>query len=127
MEQYSLFMRVARILISWTASRTVVAWSITMVSHVTKSYAGLARPMVFWTRSARVSGVVSTCADGQRFESLNQWTLNVDLKRQIHIFVDKYLRSTMGYRWKDQQLAYYQLSPPTSSPAIWACGTLPSN
>ena len=33
--------------------------------HVKKSYNGLAWPMVLWTRSARVSGVVGTCADLQ--------------------------------------------------------------
>ena len=71
MKQYSLFMHVARtlILISWTASHTLVAWSITMVGHVKKSYGGLAWPTVLWTHSARVSGVVGTLTDRQRFES----------------------------------------------------------
>ena len=57
MKQYSLIMCVARTLISWTASHTLVVWSITMVGHVKKSYGGLAWPspvwlMVLWTRSA---------------------------------------------------------------------------
>ena len=66
MKQYNLiFMRVARTLISWIASNTLVI----MVGHVRKSYSGLAWPMVLWTRSAQVSSVVGTCADGQRFES----------------------------------------------------------
>ena len=61
-------MRVTRMLIPLTASHTLVAWFITMVDYVKKSYGGLAWPMVLWTRSPRVSGVVDTCADGQRFE-----------------------------------------------------------
>ena len=139
----SLFMHVARTLISWTASNTLVVQSITMAGHVKKSYGGLARPgpawpgpawhgpawhgpawhspaqpgpawhclarpcpawlcpawpcpacpclacpcpacpcpacpspawpTVLWTHSARVSGVVSTCADGQRFTSSCHW------------------------------------------------------
>ena len=63
---------VVRILISWTASHTLVVWSITMVSHVKKSYGGLAWPIVLWTLPARVSGVVDTCA-GQRFKFSNCW------------------------------------------------------
>ena len=51
------------------ASNTLVAWSITIVSHVKKSYGRLARLMVLWTRSARISGVVGTCAYRRRFES----------------------------------------------------------
>ena len=86
-------MRVVTTLISWIASNTMVAWSITMVGHVKKSYGGLSWPMVLWIRSAQVSGVVGTCADGQSiriFESLVipvslygcvAWTLNTDLKR----------------------------------------------
>ena len=44
MKQYSLFMCVARTLISWTASNTLVALSIIMAGHVKKSYGGLAWP-----------------------------------------------------------------------------------
>ena len=73
MKQYSLFMHVARASISWTALNTLVVWSITMVGHVKKSYIGLTWPMVLWTRSVGVSGIADTCADGQRFESLNHW------------------------------------------------------
>ena len=47
-----LFMGVVRTLISWTASHTLVAWSITMVGHVQKSYGRLAWSTVLWTRSA---------------------------------------------------------------------------
>ena len=49
-KQYSLFMCVARTLISWTASHTLVVWSITMVGHVKKSYGGLAsfREIIAW-------------------------------------------------------------------------------
>ena len=73
MKQYSLFMRVARTLISWTASNILVAWSITMVDHVKKSYGGLAWPMVLWTCSAWASAVIGACADGQRFKFSNHW------------------------------------------------------
>ena len=62
-----------RILICWTVSNTLIAWSITMVGHVKKCYGGLACPMVLWTQSAWVSGVVSTCADWQRFWSSSWW------------------------------------------------------
>ena len=46
-----------------------VVWSITMVGQVKKCYGGLAWPCpawpkVLWTHSARVFGIVSTCADG---------------------------------------------------------------
>ena len=64
MKQYCLYMRVARTSISCIASNTMVAWSITMVGHVKKSYGGLAWPMVLWTHSTRVSGVVGTYAYG---------------------------------------------------------------
>ena len=62
MKRYNLFIHVARILISWKASHTLVVWSITMVSHVKKSYGGLSWPcpawlMVSWTHSAQVSGM----------------------------------------------------------------------
>ena len=47
MKQYNLFMCVVRTSISWTASNTLVVWSITMVGLVKKSYGGgLAWPMV---------------------------------------------------------------------------------
>ena len=114
MKQYSLFMCVARTLISWTASHILVVWSITMVDHVKKYYDGLAWPTVLWTHSPRVSGVVSTCADGQRkiqiFKSLvipvllcgcETSTLNTDLKKQIDVFGNKCLCSIIGYRWND--------------------------
>ena len=45
MKQYSLFMRVAKTSISWTASNTLVVWSIIM-DHVKKSYGRLAWPIV---------------------------------------------------------------------------------
>ena len=67
-------MHMARTSIFWIASNTLVAWSILMMGHVKKSYGGLAWPMVLWTRSARVSGVVGTYADGQRFESSSRWS-----------------------------------------------------
>ena len=111
MKRYSIFMRVTRILISWIDSNTLVAWSITMVGHVKKSYGGLAWHMVLWTRSARVSGVVGICENGQRFKSLvipvllcscETWTLNTDMKRQIDVFGNKCLHSNMGYRWNDR-------------------------
>ena len=66
-------MCVARTLIFWTASHTLVLWSMTMVGHVKKSYGRLAWLMVLWTCSAQVSGVVGTCADGQRLESSSRW------------------------------------------------------
>ena len=40
-EKYSLFMRVASTLISWKFSHNLVAWSITMVSHVKYTHAHL--------------------------------------------------------------------------------------
>ena len=49
MKQYSLFMCVARTLISWTASYTLVAWSITMVGHIKKSYGGLVHGVAMQT------------------------------------------------------------------------------
>ena len=52
MKQYSLFVCMIRTLISWTASHTLVAWSITMVGHVQKFYVGLVWPTVSWTRLA---------------------------------------------------------------------------
>ena len=66
-------MHVARTLIFWKVSQSLVARSITMVDHVNKSYSGLAWPMVLWIRSARVSGVIGTCADEQRFGSSSCW------------------------------------------------------
>ena len=36
-----------------------------------KSYSGLAWPMVLWTRSTRVFGVVGTCVEGQIFKFSN--------------------------------------------------------
>ena len=83
------------------------------MGHVKKSYGGLAWPMVLWIRSARVSGIVSTYADGQRFESskslvipvllygCDTWTLNTDLKRQIDVFGNICLRSIIRYNWND--------------------------
>ena len=62
-------------------------------------------------------------------------TLNTDLKRWIDVLGNKCLHRMMGYCWNDCVKsaispwnwikAYYQHSPPTSTPAIWACGTLP--
>ena len=62
-------MLVARILISWTASHTLVAWSSSRIGHVKKFYGELAWPMVLWTHTIQVFGVVGASADGQRFES----------------------------------------------------------
>ena len=56
-KQYSLSMLVARTLISWTASHTLEAWSITIMGHIHKSYSRLTWSNVLWTGSARVSGV----------------------------------------------------------------------
>ena len=62
---------------------------------------------ILWTRSARISGIVGTCADGQRFRIFRSfvipallygcetWTLTTDLKRQIDAFGNKCL--LMGY------------------------------
>ena len=47
MKQYSLFIRVARTLIFWTASHTLIAWSITMVRHIKKSYANWPGPCCY--------------------------------------------------------------------------------
>ena len=51
----------------------LVAWSITMMGHVNKSYGGLTWSKLLWTCSAQVSGVVITCADGQRFKYSSRW------------------------------------------------------
>ena len=114
MKLYSLFMCLVKTLISRTPSHTLVVWSITMVGQVKKCYGGLAWPcpawpVVLWTHSARVSSIIGTCADGQRFESSNlcllynceTWTLNTDLKKQIDVFGNKCLHSIMGYHWND--------------------------
>ena len=63
------------------------------------------------------------------------WTLNTDLKRQIDIFDNKCFYSIVGASLESLQVksttapwdwikAYYQHSPLTSTPAIWACGML---
>ena len=47
------------------------------------------------------------------------WTLNIDLKRQIEVFGNKYLRSIMGYRWNgfvlNQQLFCENETSPITS------------
>ena len=52
----------------------LVVQCITMVGRAKNgSYGGLAWPTALWTRSARVFGVVDTCADGQRFGPSSRW------------------------------------------------------
>ena len=136
-------MRVVSTSISWTASHTLVVWSIIMVGHVKKSYGRLAWPTMLWTRSARVSDVVGTCVDGQRFKSLNHWWSLSYCMAERHEHWTPICRGesmslvinafAVSLEWLcvksatapwDWIKAYYHHSPPTSTPAIWACGTV---
>ena len=92
----------------------MVAWSITMMGHVKKSYGELAWPMVLWTRSTRVSGIIGTYlwiwTNIQIFKSLvipvllygcEIWILITYQLKQIDVISDNCLRRIIEYRWND--------------------------
>ena len=110
MKQYNLFMCVVRTSVSWTASNTLVAWSITMVNLVKKSY-GLAHG-VMDSLSTSIWCCRYLCRRTmiQIFNSLlipvllygcETLTLNADLQRRIDVFSNKCLDIIISNRWND--------------------------